>query len=177
MQFGHALNCLLCEILLLDAKNGPIDLMKVHISDSFYCILVVANDIPKLGVIFSTGLSQEPLIALPLVLPMGWKNSSPIFTTATETVADLANQHIQDPSHIPLLHHLNKQAQEVSLPAPLNAKDFLATMPSHNLSLPSPQDPPGYVDVFVDDLLALVPGVKSKKQVHQILFHAINQVF
>ena len=96
MQFGHALDRVLREILLLDPELGPAYLLKVDISDGFYRIALVPSDIPKLGVVFPTGPGQEPLVALPLVIPMGWKNSPPLFCTATETIADLANQRIND---------------------------------------------------------------------------------
>lgn len=38
---------------------------------------------------------HELLIAFPLVLPMGWKNSPPYFCALTETVADVTNEYIQ----------------------------------------------------------------------------------
>ena len=68
--------------------------MKLDISDGFYRIALNVNDIPKLGVAFPTPPGHEPLIAFPLVLPMGWKNSPPIFSTATKTIADLTNIRI-----------------------------------------------------------------------------------
>jgi hypothetical protein len=37
---------------------------------------------------------EEPLIGLPLFLPMGWKQSPPLFTATTETFADLTNAHL-----------------------------------------------------------------------------------
>ena len=43
----------------------------------------------------STNKGKEQLIAFPLVLPMGWKNSPAIFSTATETITDLANARLQ----------------------------------------------------------------------------------
>ena len=53
------------------------------------------RDIQKLGVVFPIEDPNNPLIALPLVLPMGWKNSPPVFCTATETIADLTNNSIK----------------------------------------------------------------------------------
>mmetsp|Transcript_4673 Transcript_4673/g.5208 ORF Transcript_4673/g.5208 Transcript_4673/m.5208 type:complete len:311 (-) Transcript_4673:509-1441(-) len=52
MQFGHALDRLLREILLANPDLGPIYLMKVDIADGFYRIHLNIDDIPKLGVIF-----------------------------------------------------------------------------------------------------------------------------
>ena len=107
IQFGHALDRILREILLSDPALGPIYLMKIDISDGFYRIAINIEDIPKLGVIFPTLPGEEPLIAFPLDLPMGWKNSPPVFTTATETVADLANQRLNS-GYPAQLHHLDE---------------------------------------------------------------------
>ena len=74
-QCGHALDRLLREILLADPKFGPVELMKVDMSDGFYRVGLNIDDIPKLGVVFPTQPGEEQLVALPLVLPMGWKNS------------------------------------------------------------------------------------------------------
>ena len=91
MQSGHALDRILREILLADPAMGSIQLMKFDIADGFYQICINIDDIPKLGVVFPTPPGEEQLIAFPLVLPMGWKNSPPIFTTATGIGADMAN--------------------------------------------------------------------------------------
>ena len=73
MQFGHALDHILHEILLADPSLGLIQLMKSNISDGFYRIAFNVNDIPQLGVVFPTLPGEEQLIASSLVLPMGWK--------------------------------------------------------------------------------------------------------
>ncbi len=94
MQFGHALDRILQEILLANPRLGPIALMKLNIKDGFYRIALNVDNISKLGVAFPTPPGHKPLIAFPLVLPMGWKNSPPIFSTATKTIADLTNIRI-----------------------------------------------------------------------------------
>jgi hypothetical protein len=77
MQFGQTLHRILRHILLADHRHGPIYIIKIDISDGFYRIDVNPDDIPRLGVVFPTGAGEEPLVAFPLVLPMGWKNSPP----------------------------------------------------------------------------------------------------
>ncbi|EJK77238.1 hypothetical protein THAOC_00941, partial [Thalassiosira oceanica] len=54
MQFGQALDRVLREILLADPKFGPVELMKVDLSDGFYRVNLNIDDIPKLGVVFPT---------------------------------------------------------------------------------------------------------------------------
>ena len=115
MQFGHALERILREILLANVNHGFVYLNKTDLSDGFYRVGLVPEDIPKLGVIFPPIPGQpEPLVALPLVLPMGWKNSPPIFSTPTETIADITNQRLSNPLYHPHLHHLNKMAAATS---------------------------------------------------------------
>ena len=71
MKFGHALDQILCEIILSDPTLGPAKLMKVDLSDGFYRVNLNIDDIPKNGVVFPIMPSQESLIVFPLVLPMG----------------------------------------------------------------------------------------------------------
>jgi hypothetical protein len=52
---------------------------------------------PKLGAVFPSPPGKDPLVALQLVLPMGWKNSPPAFCTAVQTIAaDIASQSLKD---------------------------------------------------------------------------------
>ena len=271
MQFGHALERFLRELLLADPNLGPVNIIKVDISDGFYRICLNIRDIPKLGVVFPTLPGQPRLVAFPLVLPMGWKNSPPVFSTATETIADLANRHINDPLHSPPQHPLSTLSstfeatttttaipssstqptvalntvqlqvptkaptqvptnvpthvpnnlptrmpaqypeQQVSTFVPTNEprdtptnapstdpncqvptniptnvpSDHPSTaMPTTAVEVPTTRDPSlpskptrGYVDVFVDDFLAMCQGLSSKERVRNILMNAIDQVF
>jgi hypothetical protein len=96
MQFGHVLECLLYEIAHhASNEHGPVYLLKVDLSDGFYCISVHNDDLTKLGVVFPTAVGEEPMVAFPLVLPMGWTENPLIFCAATETVVDLANQYME----------------------------------------------------------------------------------
>ena len=97
IQVGHALDHIIQEILLENPAYGPNLRSKYGISDGFYYVDLNVEDIPKLGVAFPTKPCAKTLVAFPLVLPMGWKNSPPIFSTATEPIADLANKRIQPP--------------------------------------------------------------------------------
>ena len=213
MQFGHALDRFLRELLLADPKLGPLYLLKLDISDGFYRVNLSIDDIPKLGVVFPTRPGQEPLVALPLVLPMGWKNSPPIFSAATETSADLANIALQS-DEMPQPHPLNHHASLLDDPAPTptptlpspsitsksspslrpcprpNPPSTPSAMPSprpHPINIPCPKtrDPSlpshtraaAYVDVFVDDFIAICQGHQQKSVVRSTLLHAVDAVF
>ena len=56
------------------------------------------------------------MVAIPLTLPMGWKNSPPLFCTATETLADLVNEALR--THEPSKQHLLDNGAEAIEPPP-----------------------------------------------------------
>ncbi len=51
MQFCHALESILHEILLTNAIFGPVQLMKADLSNGFNRVDFTVGDIPKLGLI------------------------------------------------------------------------------------------------------------------------------
>lgn len=183
MQFGHALERILREILLANAAHGHVYMTKTDLSDGFYRVGVEPDDVPKLGVIFPSRPGQvEPLIALPLVLPMGWKNSPPIFSTATETIADIANMRLSNPKYHPKRHHLDDMAAAVTLPdAPTasshqpNVSVAVPVPTSSDPCLPSTGPPLQYNDIFVDDFISLAQK-PFLFRVRRALLHAIDDV-
>ena len=114
MQFGRARDRLFHTILTADPRHGPVYMCKHDVSDGFYRIFVDPWAALALSVVMPRRQGEEPLIAVPLALPMGWKESPPTFTQATETVVDLANRFCT-PSWNPPVHHLEAQAM---IPAP-----------------------------------------------------------
>ena len=171
MQFGHALDRLLREILLADPVHGPPEMMKVDIANGFYRIQLNVDDIPKLGVVFPTKEDKESLVAFPLVLPMGWVNSPPAFCAATETSADLTNAKIRQPEE-PESHVFDTMAQSQDDTIPPCHK-LSSDIPNIAQDLCLPQDghrkPLQYVDVFVDNFLALAQGQQGRRRVRKIL--------
>ena len=79
MQFGRALERILHKIRRANRRFGPTYMIKVDIADGFYRLFVSAPTIPALGVVFPQYEDEEPLVAFPLVLPMGWVGSPPFF--------------------------------------------------------------------------------------------------
>ena len=103
MQFGHALERVLQKVATADTAQGPLYLLKINLLDSFYHVRLHAQDAPMLGVAFPVAPGEPLLMAIPLVLPMGWMESPPYFCTTTETIVDLANLYSHStwdpPSH------------------------------------------------------------------------------
>ena len=170
MQFGHALDRYLREILLSDPALGPICMLKLDISDGFYRIDISIKDIPKLGIVFPTRPGCEPLVALPLVLPTGWKNSPLAFCVATETATNLANTAIDSPLP-PKPHPLNHHAAILDDPHPLQIVDTSTSLQiGRDPCLPALGKETSYVDVFMDDFIALAQGPSNRQRVRQHLF-------
>jgi hypothetical protein len=116
MQFGWLLKHILWEILFANPAHGPVQMIKLDISDGFYQIGLNIDNIPKLGVVFPTLPGDKPLIAFPLVLPMEWTNSPPIFSAATKTIADIANARLSS-GWVPPSHPLDELPASI-LPLP-----------------------------------------------------------
>jgi len=138
VQFGHALDRILREILLADPMLGPIYMLKLDISDGFYRVNLAIEDIPHLGVVFPVADGEEPLVAFPLVLPMGWTSSPPIFSAATETAADIANADIKSNVPVPI-HPLSTLAAMMDDPTPMPASTTNGTPSPNNQPSPAAQ--------------------------------------
>jgi hypothetical protein len=194
MQFGTALQRIIENIVNANQEgHGPVYLCKVDISDGFYRVNVRPADIPKLGVILPSTRDQEQLVAFPLVLPMGWKNSPPYFCAITETVADVTNERIRH-HHQPPRHRLDRVADT---PEPTSEADneqephrlcqpracttAVPQPPASPTSRPSGpsgrQQPLGQFDIYVDDFLGTAQGKRRRlNRLRRTLFHTLDEV-
>ena len=175
MRFGQAFQRLIEDIVNADPRFGPVHLCKIDISDGFYRIWLRLNDIPKLGVAFPTEVNGEPLVAFPLVLPMGWVSSPPYFCAATETVADVSNERIMQGVR-PRPHCLDRVA------------DSRPDLPTGSASPASPPVPHirsytgrrralGHFEVYVDDFCGVVQGgPRWRRRVRRILLDTLDRV-
>lgn len=185
MQFGRALERILYRIRHANPKFGPVYMSKVDISDGFYRIWLQATEAPALAVTLPQAAGEPPLVAIPLVLPMGWVESPPAFCSATETIADLGNSRMARHHWPP--HRLEKIADTL----PADAPPPLALLPPPTpqavvVPLPPPPDhtskplhrPVSYMDVYVDDFLSLCQGNKRRRRmVTRTILHTIDDVF
>jgi hypothetical protein len=184
MQFGRALHRILCMILEAHPRFGTVYISKVDIADGFYRVWLLPSDIPTLGVALPTTSGEEPIIGFPLALPMGWVNSPPYFTAATETIVDLANAALATIAKFPS-HRLEAISETdpdsvvdyQDQPSPSRAPPVATTVPEdriHEYIL----RPLASHDVYVDDFLSLVQGGKRcRLQVKRSLLHALDSVF
>ena len=115
-------------------------------------------------------------MAISLTLHIDWKISPPLFCTATETVADLANESLRScqPSRP---HKLDNPAEAVAPPpAPPLAKKH-AQLTRYPYLRRTNGKLLAYVDVFVDDFLGLTQGPRHfLRHFRRTLFHALDKV-
>ncbi len=169
MQFGQTLHRLLQQLVDLDPRYGPAQMIKIDISDGFYRLWLATQDIPKLGVIFPTAPGEPPLVAFPLVLPM--VESPPHFSAVTETICDLANKNIHSNVGAPFPHRLEPMANSPP-PPPSSLCVPFPPQPAAN-----PRKPPlATADVYVDDFIALAQTQRERIRVCRLIFQAIDAV-
>ena len=149
MQYGRVLDCLMREIVFADPARVHVYMLNADVSNGFYQINLRPADAPKLGVIFPVDDGEKPLVANPMTLTMGWKNSSPLLCTSTKTVNDLSNQSLcaHAPSH---MHKLDNRAAAVVSPAAPTLDLTLVPLLWDTLLLCTNAQILAYVDVFVD---------------------------
>ena len=128
---------------------------KTDLSDGFYQLPLTPTGALKLAVPF-TREDQEPYLAVPTRLPMGWTESPPAFSAMTETIADLINQQLVADQRIPPAHPMEACA---SSPVPIvdpTAGD------AYPITDTGPMRPPlAYTDVYVDDFIKLTQGWRN----------------
>jgi hypothetical protein len=185
VQFGKALQRVLQKIWEANPQFGPVHHSKIDIADGFYRVWVRPNDVAKLGVLFPSREGEPPLVALPNVLPMGWRESPPYFSTATETTADLlANSSLS--KGVPQAPH---RLDRISKTPPI--QETIAAprgcQPNLPRSLPLPpkrqrmqrtiRKLAAYWDVYVDDFIGLCQGGRNRRRtVKRHLLHSLDQV-
>jgi hypothetical protein len=184
MQFGRALHRILRMILEAHPRFGPVYISKVDIADGFYRVWLLPSDIPTLGVALPIAGNEEPISGFPLALPMGWVNSPPYFTAATETIADLANAAFETDTQFQQ-HHLDATSEK--MPVSAAGQDLtLSPSLSPTVATAAPEDrvqhyfrqPVAAHDVYVNDFLSLVQGGKRRRlQVKRSLLHALDSIF
>jgi hypothetical protein len=181
MQFGRALWRVLSTIHHADPRLGPVYLSKIDIADGFYRISVNDGDVAKLGVVVPTEPGEAYVIGFPLVLPMGWMQSPPLFTAATETVADLANQALQHSAHS--YPHRLDVLSESEPPPTLGAPPALTSSTADPVPFRrAPQGRPLPAvkkwDVYVDDFIGMVQGGwEHRRHVKRVLLHTLDRIF
>ena len=114
MQYGHGLDHLLREIVYTYPALGPVYILKADVSNGFCRILLWHSESPKLELVSLTAEEDEPILVIPLTLPMGWKKPPPTFCMATETVVNISNNSLCVLSHT-RPHPMYDSAERISI--------------------------------------------------------------
>ena len=182
MQFGRALERLITQVVHSNPRFGPVRFLKIDIADGFYRVWLNIDDIPTLAVSIPSLPGEQPLLALPLALPMGWTESPPAFCTVTETIADLTNHrlhrhHVFPPHRLEPLADAPPPASAAAPPvAPPPDLLWHTPVPPPNPLLYHFQRPVAAVDVFVDDFLAIAQPPTTTRT-RRTLMHSVDAVF
>ena len=176
MQFGRTLPRLLWHIHRANPRFGPVYMSKIDLADGFYRVWLNPEDTPALAVLFPSRPGEPDLIGIPLTLPMGWAESPPYFCAATETVADLANMELQQPTGIA---SARKTPHRLDVLSECSGGETHAVNPKVPESSNTPlKRPIRYWDIYVDDFCGLVQGNPwVRRAVKRILLTALDRVF
>ena len=115
-------------------------LNKTDLSNGFYRAGLGPINCSKLGVAYPVSLGVKPIIAIPLVAPIGWRNIHPVFSNATEIVAAVTNAGLRDQTYTSALHNLDRMAVDAAPPPSLRAAAqgwTHATGPTRNTEKPN----------------------------------------
>ena len=175
MQFGTAPLRIREALMRANPRYGPVYMYKNDMSDGFYRIRLSSSGSLKLGVILPDFPGLPKLVALPLVLPMGWTESPPWFCAFTETVADLTNVDLRRNKRVPT-HPLEEAA---------GVTDFAVVEDADVRPIPKSHKPLTYqrplkkMEVFVDDFIGFGQDHPSNPLRNQraVLSHNIDKVF
>ena len=160
---------LLLTVVTVDPAQGPLYLLKIDLLDGFYCAHVRAQDAPLLGVAFPVAPGELLLMAILLMLPMGWTECPPNFCTTTETIVDLSNLYshsMWDPPSHPLEvpsataawfdGHLTITVLLTDQQADPHPKTMVLLHPPTRLQRQVPAL--CYADVYIDDEILVTQG-------------------
>ena len=79
IQYVWSLERLIRQVFVSDPALGPVHVLKADFCEVFYRIGSRSTDATKIGLVFFLEGEDKELAAIPLTLPMWWKNSPPIF--------------------------------------------------------------------------------------------------
>lgn len=167
MQFGRAFHRLMQRIAYANPRFGPVHLLKVDLSDGYYRVPLNSRGALNLAVAMPS-TRRAPLVAVPTVLPMGWLESPPYFCMATETIADYTNAQ---PLSLPKPHF--QESDAATLDVPLFHRISVPAMPPQ-LTFSQPLD---FVDVYIDDFMALAQTTAVATNLRRRLLYNINDIF
>ena len=182
LQFGHAFPRFLHRLARADTRRGAIYLSKSDVADAFMRVWLHLNSIATLGALLPSHPNEPPLVAFPLVLPMGWIDSPRYLCAVTETIADLTNDRFASQALACSPHRLDSAADTLPPPVPDPVVPPLAppapfTSPPRIRSTGPLLPPLNLVDVFMDDFIQATQVLPPHRNAaRRTLFECIDAV-
>lgn len=177
LQFGHALLRILQHLHRADTRRGKIYLAKIDVADAFMRIALRLPDFLALGAILPKYQGEDPLVALPLILPMGWLSSPQYLCAVTETIADMANHRFEANTLHQGLHRLDSLADTKPEPQPKSEPMETGIPPPTVRSRGPRHEHLNMVDVFMDDFILCTQLPREQRDAaRRTLFDCIDQV-
>ncbi len=113
------------------------------------------------------GITSEPLLGIPLSLPMGWRDSPPFFCAFMGTCTDLANNVLVDNP----THPFSLPTQDIYMDAPQFSPHTIwphtSHIPKHHLQ---------FTDVYMDDFMMIAQAPTHVYTRNNLLFH-LDSIF
>jgi hypothetical protein len=162
MQFGSTLQRVLQRLAYCNPAFGPPLMAKIDLADGYYRIPLSAQASLTLAVVLPNDGLGEPILGLPLSLPMGWSNSPPYFCSFTETCADLANTHKHDIFNHPFNY---------AITGPAASQPTFSATAIFPMNLSPPPEPLSHTDVYIDDFLVLAQQPTQDSTLRNVLQH------
>jgi hypothetical protein len=163
MQFGSALQRILQRLAYCNPTFGPPLMAKIDLADGYYRIPLSAQASLNLAIVLPHDGLEEPILGLPLSLPMGWTDSPPYFCSFTETCADLANTHKHNMFNHPF-HYALQNGKAAQQPTFLDTAIF-------PMNIAPPPDPLSHTDVYIDDFMVLAQHPTQDFTLNNVLQH------
>jgi hypothetical protein len=117
-------------------------------------VWISLSTIPALGAILPSYPDEDPLVAFPMILPMGWVDSPNYLCALTEMIADLANARFEANNLATQHHPLSTLANSIPAPNPAPSKRHNGMPPPKTRSQGPLKPPLNFADVYMDDFLA-----------------------
>ena len=126
IQYRCSLDHLLQEIVYVEPVLGPVFVLKSGSRNGFYLIALRLSDSPKPALVFPYSKVYEPIVDIPITLPMGCKNRSHIFYMDMETMAYMDNNDLCT-CRCAQPHTMDDRSKRISIPSPPPIEPTLVT--------------------------------------------------
>jgi len=165
-QLGKVLWRIVTTIAQVDPSNGHILMAKWDIKDGFWRLTVSEDDAWHFCYVLPRLHPDDPIkLAISTCLQMGWTESPPIFSTASETAHDVGQEALNCQQPLPP-HKL----ETLCLP------DTIILTKPHNISTDQLAK---LLEVYVDDFMGLIQAPTMEELLHftRAILHGIHTVF